>query len=162
MDYPNGPTITAARVARVKALVDAGVDELDATVNVGYLLSGRSKNSLLTWPPSSLRRNRSVSRSCSNCRFSTRGNARPLQRRDRAGAFVSIASSGLGRDRRPGRSGTSTAVPASVGVKASGGLKTVEQVRALLAAGADLIGTSAGIHIVTGSRLRSTGSLYSY
>jgi deoxyribose-phosphate aldolase len=46
-------------------------------------------------------------------------------------------------------------------VKASGGVKTVEQVRALLAAGADLIGTSAGIHIVTGAG-PVTGSLYSY
>jgi deoxyribose-phosphate aldolase len=36
-----------------------------------------------------------------------------------------------------------------MGVKASGGIRTIEQVRALLAAGADLIGTSTGIAIVT-------------
>ena len=41
VDYPNGSAITSVRVAEVKALVDAGVDEIDATVNVGYLLSGR-------------------------------------------------------------------------------------------------------------------------
>ena len=41
MDYPNGSALTSVRVAEVKALVDAGVDELDATVNVGYLLSSR-------------------------------------------------------------------------------------------------------------------------
>ncbi|HEY7812767.1 MAG TPA: hypothetical protein VIC62_05980, partial [Nakamurella sp.] len=39
VDYPNGSAITASRVAEVKALVDAGVDELDATINVGFLLS---------------------------------------------------------------------------------------------------------------------------
>src|SRR6478735_2166300 len=41
VDYPNGSAITKSRVAEVKALVDSGVDEIDATVNVGYLLSGR-------------------------------------------------------------------------------------------------------------------------
>ena len=41
VDYPNGSALTSVRVAEVRALVDAGVDELDATVNVGYLLSGR-------------------------------------------------------------------------------------------------------------------------
>lgn len=40
-------------------------------------------------------------------------------------------------------------VPASTGVKASGGITSVAQVRALLAAGADLIGPSAGVQIVT-------------
>ena len=43
VDYPNGSALTSTRVAEVKALVDAGVDELDATVNVGYLLSGRTQ-----------------------------------------------------------------------------------------------------------------------
>src|SRR4029079_14877705 len=52
-------------------------------------------------------------------------------------------------------------VPASVGVKASGGIKTLEQVRTLLAAGADLIGTSSGVAIV-GGQATAKGSLYSY
>ena len=69
---------------------------------------------------------------------------------------------GLGGDRRPGTIGyLRRSVPASMGVKASGGVKTVEQVRALLAAGADLIGTSAGIRS-SPEPARSTGSLYSY
>lgn len=41
--------------------------------------------------------------------------------------------------------------PDGVLVKASGGIKTAEHARALLAAGAALVGTSAGIAIVTGS-----------
>jgi deoxyribose-phosphate aldolase len=43
-------------------------------------------------------------------------------------------------------------VPSTVGVKASGGIRTAQQVRELLAAGADLVGTSAGVAIVTGGR----------
>src|SRR4051812_30592242 len=41
IDYPNGNGTTAGRVAEAAALVEAGVDELDTTVNVGYLLSSR-------------------------------------------------------------------------------------------------------------------------
>ncbi len=40
-------------------------------------------------------------------------------------------------------------VPAGVGVKASGGITSAAQARELLAAGAELLGTSAGIAIIT-------------
>jgi deoxyribose-phosphate aldolase len=40
------------------------------------------------------------------------------------------------------------AAPAHVRVKASGGIKNAQQVRDLLAAGADLVGTSAAVEIV--------------
>ena len=64
---------------------------------------------------------------------------------DAGAAFVSIASRGSVGIADPATiSYLRRSVPASIGVKASGGVKTVEQVRALLAAGADLIGTSAG------------------
>jgi deoxyribose-phosphate aldolase len=39
--------------------------------------------------------------------------------------------------------------PARVRVKASGGIKTAQQVRDLIAAGADVVGTSAAVEIVT-------------
>jgi deoxyribose-phosphate aldolase len=38
--------------------------------------------------------------------------------------------------------------PPHIKVKASGGIKTVQQVRDLLAAGADLVGTSSGVRIM--------------
>lgn len=41
-----------------------------------------------------------------------------------------------------------TALPAEVGIKASGGIKTSEQARQLIEAGADRLGTSSGISIV--------------
>jgi deoxyribose-phosphate aldolase len=154
VDYPHGSAPTSVRVAEVQALVDAGVDELDATVNVGFLLSGRvtefaddlaavvaaaapiGVKLMLELPLlDEQQRRRAVTAAV-----------------DAGAAFVSIASrfsvgiadpASIGYLRR--------SVPASVGVKASGGIRTIEQVRALLAAGADLIGTSAGIAIVTGS-----------
>ena len=42
-------------------------------------------------------------------------------------------------------------VPENVSVKASGGITSLEQTVSLLEAGADMVGTSAGIRIVTGS-----------
>ena len=41
IDFPYGSSTTAARVAEASALVEAGVDEIDATVPIGVLLSGR-------------------------------------------------------------------------------------------------------------------------
>ena len=38
----------------------------------------------------------------------------------------------------------------SLGVKASGGIRTLESVRAMIAAGATRIGTSSGVAIVNG------------
>ena len=42
-------------------------------------------------------------------------------------------------------------LPSSVGIKASGGIKTYEKAAKLIAAGADRIGTSSGVEIVMGS-----------
>lgn len=39
-------------------------------------------------------------------------------------------------------------LPSTVGIKASGGIKTLEQAKAMLAAGADRLGTSSGIAIL--------------
>jgi deoxyribose-phosphate aldolase len=43
-------------------------------------------------------------------------------------------------------------LPSSVGIKASGGIKTYETAVKLIAAGADRIGTSSGVEIVLGSK----------
>lgn len=48
--------------------------------------------------------------------------------------------------------------PAGVGVKASGAIKSHAQAVSLVAAGASLLGTSAGIAIVTGSEANQGGS----
>ena len=147
----------------MRALVDAGVDELDATVNIGFLLSGRvtefaddlaavvaaaepiGVKLMLELPLLDARqRERAVTAAV-----------------DAGAAFVSIASrfsvgiadpASIGYLRR--------SVPPSIGVKASGGIQTIEQVRALLAAGADLIGTSAGIAIVTGTGQRARAAVF--
>jgi deoxyribose-phosphate aldolase len=48
-------------------------------------------------------------------------------------------------------------VGAKMGVKAAGGIRTAEQVREMITAGANRIGASAGVRIVTGNDQESTG-----
>ncbi len=164
VDFPNGSSLTGARVAEVKALVEAGVDELDATVNVGYLLSGRVREfaadlAAVVGAAEPV----GVKLMLELPLLDARQREQAVQAAIDAGAaFVSIASRGAVGIADPATIAyLRRSVPASMGVKASGGVKTVEQVRALLSSGADLIGTSAGISIVTGTGA-VRGSLYSY
>jgi len=164
VDYPHGSSSTAARAAEAAAMLEAGVDELDATINVGYLLSSRMAEFradlaaviaaaapigvkfMLELPLlTAVQRGQAVTAAV-----------------DAGAAFVTNASRGAVGIADPATiSYLRAAVPPSVGVKAAGGIKTIEQVRSVLVAGADLVGTAAGISIVTGARLAG-GSLYSY
>ncbi len=164
IDYPYGAAPTASRVAEVRALIDAGADELDLTVNVSLLLSSRR--------PEFAADLAAVVQAAAPVGIKMLLELPLLDPRQRevavgtavasGAAFVAPASSGSVGFADPATIAyLRAAVPTSVGVKASGGVKTVEQVRDLLAAGADLIGTSAGVAIVSGRRVTS-GTLYSY
>lgn len=153
VNYPHGSAPTSVRVAEVRALVDAEVDELDATVNVGFLLSGRVTEFaddlaavVAAAEPVGVKLMLELPL------LDARQRERAVTAAVAAGAaFVSIASRfSVGVADPAGIGYLRQSVPPSVGVKANGGIRTIEQVRALLAAGADLIGTSAGIEIVTG------------
>ena len=104
VDYPNGSGITSVRVAEVKALVDAGVDELDATINVGFLLSSRLPE--FTADVAAVVRAAEpvgVKLMLELPLLNARQREHAVQAAIDAGAaFVSIASSGLGRHRRSG------------------------------------------------------------
>lgn len=164
IDFPFGMMTTAGRIAEAAALVDAGADELDATVNIALLLSHRVDRFIDDL--------RAVVQAASPIGvkvmlqlplLNPEQRIKVVQAAVEAGvAFVKNASSGAVGIADPATiSFLRQHVPPSVGVKASGGIKTVEQVRALLAAGADLVGTSSGVSIVTGQPARGT-SLYSY
>ncbi len=154
VDFPNGSSLTEARVAEVKALIDAGVDELDATVNVGFLLSSMVREfaadlAAVVGAAEPVGVKLMLELPLLNARQRERAVQAAI---DAGAAFVSIASRGAVGIADPATIAyLRRSVPASMGVKASGGVKTVEQVRALLNSGADLIGTSAGISIVTGT-----------
>jgi deoxyribose-phosphate aldolase len=79
------------------------------------------------------------------------------QQRDRAIALSIDAGASYLKNASGGAVGVATpdqirflraAAPPHIRVKASGGIKTAQQVRDLLAAGADLVGTSSGVRIM--------------
>lgn len=164
VDFPYGSSTTAARVAEAAALVQAGVDEIDATVPIGVLLSGRGDEFVADL--------RAVVAAARPVGVKFMLELPLLDRRQRETAVQAAVDAGAAFVKNASRGAVGIAdpatiaylrqmVPGSVGVKASGGIKTVQQVRELLAAGADLIGTSSGVAIVTGKGSPS-GSLYSY
>ncbi|WP_353649082.1 deoxyribose-phosphate aldolase [Nakamurella sp. A5-74] len=164
IDFPYGMMTTAGRVAETKALVDAGVDELDATVNIALLLSHRVDRfvadlSALVQAASPVGVKVMLELPLLTATQRDKVVAAAV---DAGVAFVKNASRGAVGIADPATiSFLRRSVPPSVGVKAAGGIKTIEQVRALLIAGADLIGTSSSVSIVGGSA-RARGSLYSY
>ena len=164
IDYPHGSGTTPGRVTEARTLVDLGVDELDATVNIGYLLSSRIEafaadlkavveaatpigvKVMLELPLLNAQQRRKAVQAAI----------------DAGVAFVNNASRGAVGIADPATiSYLRASVPPSIGVKAAGGIKTIQQVRDVLIAGADLVGTAAGIAIVTGNG-QVPGSLYSY
>lgn len=157
LDFPFGSSSTAARVAGAAAIAAAGADQIDSTVNVGLVLSGRRADfaadlaaivqaaaplpvkfmlelPLLDAAQRDFVVDAAVEAGAAYVKNASRG----------AVGIADVATIAYLRRR----------APETVGVKASGGIRTAQQVRDLLAAGADLVGTSAGVAIVTGGRAK--------
>lgn len=155
VDFPYGSATTDARVAEVTSAIAEGATQIDCTVNIGYMLSGRRTEFVADL--------RAVVAAAGEVpvKFMLELPLLDAEARDFVvdaavevgAAWVKNASRGA-----VGIADTATIrylrkrVPESVGVKASGGIRTAQQVRDLLRAGADLVGTSTGVFIVTGSR----------
>jgi deoxyribose-phosphate aldolase len=151
IDFPYGTMSSSGKAYEAQQLVKAGAEEIDLMPNVGFLLSGMEKE----------------------YRDDIRGVVKaagkipvkimlelPLlnpQQRERAVALSVEAGVAYLKNASGGAVGVATpedirflrrVAPAHVRVKASGGIKTAAQVRELLAAGADLVGTSSGVRIM--------------
>lgn len=153
VDFPIGLMTDTGRVAEAVAAVEAGASQIDLAVPVGLLRSGEDAQFersialvvdavapvdikvMLELPllsPDEAER---------AVRLAVSAGARWLK--NASSGAVGVATPGdirFLRDR----------APAQVRVKASGGIHTARQVTDLLAAGADLVGTSSGVGIVTG------------
>jgi deoxyribose-phosphate aldolase len=151
VDFPLGIMTTAGRVAEARSLVDAGARELDIMVNVGWLrsgLDGEFRDDIAQVVEAA--RPATVKVMLELPLFSAAERDRAVDLAVDAGVrFVKNASSSA--------VGIATAedirylrnrAPVSVGVKASGGIKSWEHAVELFEAGADLVGSSAGVAIV--------------
>jgi deoxyribose-phosphate aldolase len=151
IDMPFGTMTSRGKAAEARALVELGADEIDLMPNVGFLLSGMENA----------------------YREDIRGvveaaGGRPVKvmlemplldaaQIERAVALAVEAGVAFLKNASGGAVGAATPeqirllrrlAPPHVRVKASGGIKTARQVLELVAAGADLVGASAGVEIV--------------
>ncbi|RKT83634.1 deoxyribose-phosphate aldolase [Saccharopolyspora antimicrobica] len=159
LDFPTvGSMTTAGKAAEARAIAEAGADQLDMGVQVGWLRSGMEQEFRDDIAAVVEAAGIPVKVMLELPKFNAAERERAVQlAMDAGAAYLKNASSGavevanadsiayLVERARPG-----------VRVKASGGIKTVEQAVSLLDAGASLLGTSAGIAIVTGGAAASS------
>jgi len=158
--FPLGASCTDVKIAEVRCAVGAGADEVDVVANVGLLIDGDEA---------------AYAGELSRIRDACPGRVLKviietwvltddLKRRaarlvSDSGADFVKTSSGFGptgateEDVRL----LCSSVTAGVGVKASGGIRTLEAVERMLDAGASRIGTSSSVDIVAEWRRRRSG-----
>jgi deoxyribose-phosphate aldolase len=151
VDFPYGTMTSAGKAYETGQLVENGAEEVDLMPNVGFLLSGMEREYaddisgvvkaagkvpikvMLELPLlSTVQQERAVALSVS---------AGVTYLKNASGGAVGVATpEQIAFLRR--------LAPPHVRVKASGGIKTAQQMRDLVQAGADLVGTSAGPQIM--------------
>lgn len=154
LDFPEvGLMTSAGKAAEAAELVRRGAEQIDIGVQIGWLKSGMTSEyrddigrvveaagvpikvmlelPILTEYERKLAVDLAVDAGVSYVKNASSG----------AVEVASVESIAFLRER----------APATVGVKASGGIKSRDHVEALLAAGADMVGTSAGVSILEGS-----------
>lgn len=151
LDFPTcGVMTSAGKAAEAEALARAGADEIDCGVQIGWLKSGRYddfrrdiEGVVAAGVPVKVMLELPL--------LTAAEKEAAVELSIEAGAaFLKNASSGSVEIANPASVEYLVArAPEGVKVKASGGIKSVEQARSLIAAGAVLLGTSAGIALVT-------------
>lgn len=155
VDFPMGMVSTRGKVAEAVSLVEAGADELDIGVPIGWLRSGMTRE----FRDDLAAVVKAVSPTPVKAMLEL-----PLLTPDERDQAVDLAvDAGIAWVKNASSRQVGVATPADmaylrsrapegVGVKASGGIETREQVEALLTAGAELVGTSDGAVIVGATR----------
>jgi deoxyribose-phosphate aldolase len=155
VDFPYGTMTSAGKGYETGQLIENGAEEVDLMPNVGFLLSGMEREYADDI--------REVVRAAGKVPVKIMLELPLLnaQQKERAIAISVDAGVAYLKNASGGAVGVATPeqiaflrrlAPARVHVKASGGIKTAQQVRDLVQAGADLVGTSAGAQIMAESQ----------
>jgi deoxyribose-phosphate aldolase len=159
VDFPYGTMTSAGKAYETAQLIDHGAEEVDMMPNVGFLLSGMEREYADDI--------RGVVEAAGKIPVKIMLELPLLnpQQRERAVALSVDAGVAYLKNASGGAVGVATPeqiaflrrlAPPRVRVKASGGIKTAQQVRALVAAGADVVGTSAGAQIMAEAQGRAS------
>jgi deoxyribose-phosphate aldolase len=151
IDLPYGTMTSAGKAHEAARLVEQGAEEIDLMPNVGFLLSGMEKEYFEDI--------RGVTEAAGGkpVKIMLELPLLTAQQKERALALSIDAGVAYLKNASGGAVGVATAedirylrrlAPARIRIKASGGIKTAKQVRELLKAGADLIGTSTAVEII--------------
>ena len=151
VDFPYGTMTSAGKAYETGQLVEQGAEEVDLMPNVGFLLSGMEREYADDIS--------GVVKAAGNVPVKIMLELPLLnaQQKERAVALSIDAGVAYLKNASGGAVGVATPeqiaflrrlAPPQVRVKASGGIKTAQQVRDLVKAGADLVGTSAGVQIM--------------
>lgn len=151
IDFPLGTMTTAGKTYEAGQLVQSGAEEIDLMPNVGFLLSGMEREYSEDI--------RGVVQAAPGIPIKIMLELPLLNPQQRLRAVELSIEAGVSYLKNASSGAVGIAQPADmiflrrlapphIRVKASGGIKTARQVRALLEAGADLVGTSAGSQIM--------------
>ena len=155
VDFPLGTMTGAGKAHETARLVEAGAEEVDLMPNVGFLLSGMEKEYFADI--------RGVVEAAGGAPVKVMLELPLLSaaQKERAVALSVEAGAAYLKNASGGAVGVATPeqirylrglAPARVKIKASGGIKTAQQVRDLIEAGAALVGTSTAVQIVNEAR----------
>lgn len=152
LDFPIHQMTAAGKVAEARELASMGVDEIDLLPNIGWLRSGRPQEFVTDL--------QHVVEAARPAAIKVMLELPLLSGEQRLQAIDLSVAAGARWLKNASSSAIEVASPESiqwlrshtpdgVGVKASGGIKSYAQATALFDAGADLVGSSAGVAIVT-------------
>ncbi|WP_048151721.1 deoxyribose-phosphate aldolase [Palaeococcus ferrophilus] len=153
--FPLGATPTEVKVFEAKRALDDGADELDMVINIGALKDKDYeyvKKDIAEVVKVAHERGALVKVIIETCYLSEDEKVKACELAKEAGADFVKTSTGFGtggatiEDVRLMRK----TVGPDMGVKAAGGIRTYEQAKAMIEAGATRIGTSSGVKIVGG------------
>ena len=150
--FPLGAMSTAGKAAEAAAAVADGADELDMVINVGWLVAG--EDDLVRGDIAAVvaaAKGRCVKVIIETCLLDDEQKARACELSVEAGATFVKTSTGFSTG---GATVHDVALMAKTvagrcKVKASGGIHTAAEAQAMIDAGADRIGTSSGIAIIS-------------
>jgi len=156
--FPLGAGATSAKVQETVEACSQGADEIDMVIPIGALID-RDDASVASDISAVVRaaEGRPVKTILEVCLLTDEQITRACRIATESGAAFVKTSTGFAKS-----GATPEAVrlmrasaPANVGVKAAGGIRDAETADAMLAAGANRLGVSAGVAIITGSTTRS-------
>ncbi len=161
--FPLGTTTTKTKVAETKEVVKLGADEVDMVINVGKLKEGDMK-----YVKAEIKK---VRKAClgktlkviiETC-YLTLPEIKKVSKAVKAcGADFVKTSTGFGTDGATVAHvlAMSKAVDGTIGVKASGGVRTSEDLNKMVEAGATRIGTSNGVTLMGGNKDDNSNAAY--